>query len=76
MQILDDSLKLLPAAGQPEASRIAAQIQDLNLRGEPEQPSTPSQVQEIATPSGPTADGECFLKSALCLRHSLRQSTL
>lgn len=36
------------ATGQAEASRVAAQIQELNLRAEPEQPSTPSQNQEAA----------------------------
>lgn len=36
-----------PSSGLSSDSRVAAEIQELTLRTEPEQPSTPSQQQEI-----------------------------
>lgn len=63
-------------AGQPEASRIAAQMRDLNLRGEPEQPSTPSQMQETAIPVDPAVNGEQILERKWYQRHRLQAVTL
>jgi len=49
---------LLALAGLSAASRIAAEIQEMSLRGEPEQPSTPIQTQEAVLPPSPASLGE------------------
>jgi hypothetical protein len=56
--IIVGEVSISQSIGVSAASRVAAEIQEMSLQGEPEQPTTPSQIQEPSIPPDPASVGE------------------